>query len=124
MQRAGALPTGSSSEKSIALIMENKIVGLFPEGKCSVDGKLGEFKRGVALLGYRTGRPIVPCAIIGAFKVLPWKAKFPKLFLPIKFKIGKPVYLLKEHEELIDDIQLQEGTFKIRNAIKEMLDAG
>lgn len=117
------LPSGSSSEKAVALLTENKIVGLFPEGGVSRDGKLREFRRGVALLAFKTGRPIVPCAILGTYAALPKGAKFTK-FLPIKVKIGKPIYLLKEFQELIDDINLQNGIFKVRNSIQEMTYAG
>ena len=114
------LPTGGSSEKAIYLLQNNKNLGLFPEGTRSFDGKLREFRRGAALFAMKTGRPIVPCAILGAYEAFPRTAKFPK-FRPIKVKIGKPQYLLKEFEEVIDDIALQEGIFRIRNTIKEML---
>lgn len=48
---------------------------------------------------------------------------FPE-FHPVKVRIGKPKYLLKEHGDVIEDIRLQEGVHKIRNAVKEMLYAG
>lgn len=118
------LPSGSSSEKAIQLLTKNKNVGLFPEGGLSRDGKLREFRRGATLLALKTGRPIVPCAVLGTYEALPRGAVFPKLFLPIKVKIGKPKYLLKEFEDTIDDILLQEGIFKIRNTIQEMIYAG
>lgn len=122
LERLEVLPTGASSEKAIEFLMKNRVVGLFPEGGCSRDGKLREFRRGVALLALKTGRPIVPCAILGAYQALPVEAKFPK-FVPIKVRVGKPVYLLREFDEVVDDAYLQEGLFKIRNAIKEMIDA-
>lgn len=118
-----ALPSGSASEKAIGLLDRNKNVGLFPEGGVSRDGKLRGFRRGVALLAFKTGRPVVPCAVFGTYDSLPFGAKFPKPG-PLKLKIGKPVYLLKEFEEVIDELALQEGLFRIRNSIKEMLDAG
>ncbi|MCX5715498.1 MAG: lysophospholipid acyltransferase family protein [Candidatus Omnitrophica bacterium] len=114
------LPVGNASEKLVYLLNRNRIVGLFPEGTRTHDGKLREFKRGAALLSYRTGRPIVPCAIMGAQDALPVKAKFPK-FVPLKIKIGRPQYLLKEYDDQVDDVYLQEGTLQIQNAIKEML---
>lgn len=117
------LPCGSASQKAINLIMNNKNVGLFPEGGVSRDGKLKEFRRGAALLAHKTGRPIVPCAILGTYGSLPFGARFPK-FRPLKLKIGKPIFLTKEFDEIIDDLYLQEGTFRLRNAIKEMLNAG
>ncbi|NQU73193.1 MAG: 1-acyl-sn-glycerol-3-phosphate acyltransferase [Candidatus Omnitrophica bacterium] len=118
----GAMPDGKSSENLIRLLTNNKIVGLFPEGIRTHDGKLNEFRRGAALLALRTGRPIVPCAILGAYEAFPRSAKFPKP-RPIKIKIGKPQYLLKEFEDVVDDIRLQEGTFKIRSAIEGMMHA-
>ncbi|OQX53941.1 MAG: hypothetical protein B5M48_02145 [Candidatus Omnitrophica bacterium 4484_213] len=124
LRRTESLPTGSSSEKAIYLLTKNKNVGLFPEGTRSFDGRLREFRRGVALLGIKTGRPIVPCAILGTYEALPRGAKFPKLFRSLKLKIGKPIYLLKEFEDIIDDIYLQEGTLKIRRTIAEMIDEG
>lgn len=118
------LPSGSSSEKAVNLLLKNRNVGLFPEGGVSRDGKLQEFRRGAALLALKTGRPILPCAIFGTFEALPFKAKFPKLFTKIKVVLGKPKYFLKEFDEVIDDIYLQEGIFKIRNTIQEMRNAG
>lgn len=120
---ASAIPSGNSSEKAVNLLLKGKNVGLFPEGGVSRDGKLREFKRGVALLAMKTGRPIVPCAIFGAYEALPRQAKFPK-FVPTKVKIGKPIYILKEFSDVIEDILLQEGLFKVRNAVKEMINAG
>jgi len=123
LKKLEALPAGKASEKAVEYLMKNKIVGLFPEGGCSHDGVLKDFRRGVALLAIKTGRPIIPCAILGTHAALPIKARFPK-FLPIKVKIGKPVYLLKEFQNVIDDIHLQEGILRIRNKIQEMLYAG
>lgn len=124
MYGTDALPIGNASEKLTYLLMKNKIVGLFPEGTRTQDGKLRDFRRGAALLSIKTGRPIVPCAILGAYEAYPIKAKFPRLFSKITVKIGKPQYLLKEYDELIDDIYLQEGIFRVRNEIKEMMYAG
>lgn len=123
LRRVEAFPSGQSSEEAVELLTKNKNIGLFPEGGISRDGTLREFRRGTALLAIKTARPLVPCAILGAHEALPRKAKFPK-FVPIKVKIGEPVYLLKDFEEEVDDIHMQEGIFKVRNKIKEMLDAG
>lgn len=117
------IPSGNSSERALNLLRKNKVVGLFPEGGLTRDGRLREFRRGAALLAYRTGKPVVPCAIIGTYEALPFNAKVPKLF-PVKVKIGKPIILLKEFEEMIDDIFLQEGIFRIKKTIKEMINAG
>lgn len=122
MSISKTMPTGNASERAAGLLIKNLNVGLFPEGTRSHDGNLKEFRRGAALLALKTGRPILPCAIFGAYEALPRQAKLPK-FKRISIKIGKPVYLLKEFTDIIDDVRLQEGTFKIKNAVKELLNA-
>ena len=123
LQLIEALPVGSASTKAFFLLVKNKNVGLFPEGGLSHDGKLREFRRGVALLALKSGRPIVPCAVLGAYEALPKSARFPRL-VPIKLKIGKPIFLMKEFDDILEDVNLQNGIFKVRNTIKEMLNAG
>jgi 1-acyl-sn-glycerol-3-phosphate acyltransferase len=119
-----ALPSGDgSSERALKFLLRNEVVGLFPEGGRSLDGKLKEFRRGAAVLAVKTGRPILPCAIIGAYEALPRGALLPRL-CRIKVKIGKPIYLLKQFEEVVDDIDLQDGMLRVKNVIKEMLNAG
>jgi len=122
IKKMGALPKGNASQQAMRILNEGHNIGIFPEGMRTRDGALNEFKRGAALLAVKSGRPILPCAIIGAFQAYPRGARFPRPY-PLKVKIGKPVYLLKESDEVIDDIALQEGMFRVRNSIKEMLDA-
>jgi len=81
LKKVDTLPSGGSSKRAIYLLEHNKNVGLFPEGTRTHDGRLREFKRGAALLALATGRPILPCAIIGAYEAFPRKARFPK-FVP------------------------------------------
>lgn len=51
---------------------------IFPEGGRSHDGNLGEFKEGAAYIAIRAGAPIVPVALIGTQKVLPFGSGTPK----------------------------------------------
>lgn len=121
LKKTNTFALGNASEQAFFLLEKGKNVGLFPEGKRSPDNTLGEFKTGAALLAVKTGRPIVPCAILGAFCAYPAGAKFPKLFTPIKVRIGKPVYILRHFDDIIDDTYLQEGMLRVRGQIKEML---
>jgi 1-acyl-sn-glycerol-3-phosphate acyltransferase len=123
LRMADAVPSGSSSARALALLHGNNVVGLFPEGGVSRDGKLKEFRRGAALLALKTGRPIVPCAVLGTFEALPFGKRFPKP-VTLKVRVGKPIYLLKEFDELIDDVQLQQGVLRLRTEVKRLIDAG
>ncbi|HHV51485.1 MAG TPA: lysophospholipid acyltransferase family protein [Candidatus Avimonas sp.] len=45
------------------LVNEGKLMGIFPEGTRSKDGKLGRGKSGAALIASRTGASVLPVAI-------------------------------------------------------------
>ena len=116
-----SIPTRGSARKVISLLEKNKVVGLFPEGGCSRDGRLKRFRKGAAFAALKTGRPVVPCAIFGTFESYPIGAKFPKIFRRIRIKIGKPLYFLKEFDPIVDDVLLQGSTQKIRKSIEGLL---
>lgn len=73
--------------KAIAILQEGGMLGLFPEGTRSKDGKLGQAESGLAMIAIRAGVPIVPAAIIGTNKV------FQAPFFP-RFRVifGEPIY--------------------------------
>ena len=50
---------------------------IFPEGGRSHDGTLGAFKEGAGYIAIRAGVPIVPIALIGTNKVLPFGSGTP-----------------------------------------------
>lgn len=80
----GAIPlpdNGSAAgaiKLALAAVERGEVVAIFPEGRVSYDGKLQEGQAGVALLMQRSGVPVVPTAILGAYGVLPRHAGFPR----------------------------------------------
>lgn len=117
---SGAISTKGASSRAIKLLLKGKNIGIFPEGRLTRTGSLGKFRRGCALLALKTARPVVPCGIIGTYKALPIGKKFPR-FCHLKVKIGKPIYLLKEFSEKIDDFSLYEKTARIRREIEKLI---
>lgn len=79
-----------SIEVSLESIKQNISVILYPEGHRSKSGNLQPFKRGAFLLASRSGKPIVPVAIIGSDEIIP-KRSFHFNRTLIKVVIGKPV---------------------------------
>lgn len=73
LYKIGAFPverTGSDLSalgKAGELLMEEKIVGVFPEGRRSLDGKLLPFKPGVVMLALNSRAPIIPVYISGKY---------------------------------------------------------
>jgi 1-acyl-sn-glycerol-3-phosphate acyltransferase len=97
-----------------------KSIIFFPEGTRSVNGELGRFKRGISMVILRSGRRVIPTAIIGSRGYLP---KSSILSNPenrdIEFRFGKPLEfpkVEKEDRELSKDI-----LEKIRTEVSKLL---
>ena len=83
-------------KKAINILREEKVLGIFPEGRRSSNGELQELKLGTIKIAMKTGVPILPVGIIGTHKIYPRGIKFPILFKhKIIVKYGAPQYLDK-----------------------------
>lgn len=77
IRRVGAFPVmrGTADrralKRAIELLNEGRVVGLFPEGTRSPDGKLRCPEPGVGLIVLKSGAPVVPAAVSGTNRVLP-----------------------------------------------------
>lgn len=64
---------------ALAELSAGRCVLIFPEGTRTRDGAVHEFKAGAALLIRRSGAPVVPVAMEGAFDIWKIGTSFPKL---------------------------------------------
>ena len=78
-------------ESARKALQEGLILGMFPEGGRSHDGKLGKGKPGSAVIASKTDVPLLPVGIAGTDKVhgISWLWKRPRIVV----KIGKPFKL-------------------------------
>jgi 1-acyl-sn-glycerol-3-phosphate acyltransferase len=99
---------GSESLRlSLKRLEEGFLVGVFPEGTRTRDGRLGALKPGFVALVRRASVPVVPVAISGAFQALPRGAFFlrPR---PVRVVFGRPLMPedLKDYEARGRETQL------------------
>ena len=87
---SGARDYAVSLANHIALLRKGKSVCIFPEGRVSKDGSIGEPRGGVAYMAQVTHRPIIPVTISGAYNlgVIGFFAKRPH----ITIHFGKPCF--------------------------------
>lgn len=77
-------------EVSVRLLEEGRALLLFPEGTRSRDGRLQPLRRGIVLLARRTGAPVVPVLVTGAFALWPRTRRLPRLG-PVEIRFGEPL---------------------------------
>lgn len=97
-----------------------KSIIFFPEGTRSESGELGKFKRGISMVILKSGRKVVPTAIMGSRGFLP---KSSVLSNPghrdIGFRFGKPLEfpkVEKEDRELSMDV-----VARVRSEVSKLL---
>lgn len=108
----------SSIKKSIDLLKNNHILGIFPEGTRSSNGNLLELNSGVVKIALKANVPIVPVGLNGTFEIYPPGAKLPKIFKKqfIYITFGRPIYLDSSRQK---DVEYIRGILsKIKNEIK------
>ncbi|HYU57855.1 MAG TPA: lysophospholipid acyltransferase family protein [Actinomycetota bacterium] len=96
---AGVIPVrrdgGSSSEAAllagIRALNDGAVVGIYPEGTRSPDGRLYRGKTGVARMALEAQVPVIPIAVFGTVEVMPIDRKFPRLRGPVSVHFGKPL---------------------------------
>jgi 1-acyl-sn-glycerol-3-phosphate acyltransferase len=60
------------------VLKRGEVVGIFPEGRVSDDGRIQRFHSGVARSAARSGAPVLPLGIRGGFDSLPRHRRIPK----------------------------------------------
>jgi len=88
--RQGGDAGEASLRKGAEILQHGQLLGIYPEGTRSPDGRLYRGKTGPVRLALRTGVPVVPVAMIGTFEVLPPKARVPKL-VGVGVRFGRPL---------------------------------
>ena len=95
-RRLGVVPIrdGAIELSAIRQLLEDldrgEIVGVFPEGRITVDGALLPAQPGIVSIAARAGAPIVPVGVRGAFEAFPRHARIPRP-RPASVAYGEPL---------------------------------
>lgn len=80
----------SALDAGSAVIGRGDVLGIYPEGTRSPDGRVYRGKTGMARLAMSTGAPVVPVAMIDSRKANPIGTWVPRP-VKVKIRIGKPI---------------------------------
>jgi 1-acyl-sn-glycerol-3-phosphate acyltransferase len=120
VDRAG----GAASERALAtglrVLAQGKLLGIYPEGTRTPDGRLYRGKTGVARLAMESGAPVVPCAMFGTFDLMPSGRILPRLRFRPGVKFGKPLDFARYAGLESDRLVLRAVTDEIMYALMEL----
>lgn len=90
MDRSGGAASANSLGAGEKALLDGQLLGIYPEGTRSPDGRLYRGKVGVAKLALSTGVPVIPVAMIGTDKVQPIGKTVPNI-RRVGMIIGEPL---------------------------------
>ncbi len=79
MDRSGGAASAMSLDAGMDVLTGGGLLGIYPEGTRSPDGRLYRGKVGVARLALQAGVPVIPVAMIGTDKVQPIGKRMPNI---------------------------------------------
>ncbi|MGH3613516.1 MAG: lysophospholipid acyltransferase family protein [Pseudonocardia sp.] len=77
-------------ETGVRLLREETLLGIYPEGTRSPDGRLYKGKTGVARMALEAGVPVIPVAMFGTDRVNPIGSKLWRPY-HVHIKLGEPL---------------------------------
>ncbi len=102
VDRSGGRAGESALRSGLKVLRAGELLGIYPEGTRSPDGRLYRGKPGgLARVALATGAPVIPVAMIGTDKAQPTGKMVPKI-MRIGVRIGKPLDFSR-YEGMEDD---------------------
>ncbi|MEU0053216.1 lysophospholipid acyltransferase family protein [Streptomyces sp. NPDC006184] len=90
VDRSGKEAGRTAIREGLGVLGRGELLGVYPEGTRSHDGRLYKGKVGVAVMALRAGVPVVPCAMIGTFEAQPPGRVVPRI-RPVTIRFGRPL---------------------------------
>ncbi|WP_017622304.1 lysophospholipid acyltransferase family protein [Nocardiopsis chromatogenes] len=91
IDRSGGKASEGALRTGLRVLKQGKLLGIYPEGTRSPDGRLYRGRTGVARLALESRAPVVPMAMINVDKIMPPGRTVPKLGIRPKVVFGEPL---------------------------------
>ncbi|MFI9831368.1 lysophospholipid acyltransferase family protein [Streptomyces sp. NPDC051913] len=90
VDRTGKEAGQAAIREGLGVLAKDELLGIYPEGTRSHDGRLYKGKVGVAVMALKAGVPVIPCAMIGTFEAQPPGKVIPNIH-PVVIRFGEPL---------------------------------
>ncbi|WP_434587815.1 lysophospholipid acyltransferase family protein [Streptomyces sp. A5-4] len=90
VDRSGKEAGKNAIREGLGVLSKGELLGIYPEGTRSHDGRLYKGKVGVAAMAIKGQVPVVPCAMVGTFEIQPPGQKVPRI-KRVTVRFGEPM---------------------------------
>jgi 1-acyl-sn-glycerol-3-phosphate acyltransferase len=90
IDRSGGSASEAALQTGLRVLGGGKLLGIYPEGTRSPDGRLYRGKTGVARMALEGGVKVIPVAMIDTEKIQPIGSKIPRV-MRVEIRIGAPL---------------------------------
>lgn len=124
-KRWGAIPLQRGAgdqealDRSVQVLREGGLFGIYPEGTRSLDGDLHRGRTGVARIALGGKAPIIPAAMMGTFEAMPKGKNLPRL-KKLEVRIGPPIDVSPYYGQDDDRAVLRHITDEVMRAIQRL----
>ena len=91
IDRSGGAASERALRTGLRVLAAGELLGIYPEGTRTPDGRLYRGKTGVARLALEARAPVIPTAMIGGFEFQPPGKLAPRLAIRPGVRFGKPL---------------------------------
>ncbi|MEU9705339.1 lysophospholipid acyltransferase family protein [Streptomyces sp. NPDC047981] len=90
VDRSGKEAGQAAIREGLGVLAKGELLGIYPEGTRSHDGRLYKGKVGVAVMAITAGVPVIPCAMVGTFEIQPPGKVVPRI-KRVTVRFGAPL---------------------------------
>jgi 1-acyl-sn-glycerol-3-phosphate acyltransferase len=120
VDRSGGAASERALRTGLRVLASGHVLGIYPEGTRTPDGRLYRGKTGVARLALEARAPVVPCAMVGTYEFQPPGKIAPRLHIRPGVRFGKPLDFSRYYGLEEDRIVLRAITDEIMYAVMKL----
>jgi 1-acyl-sn-glycerol-3-phosphate acyltransferase len=120
IKREGGSAADRALQSAREVLDRGGVLGIYPEGTRSPDGRLYKGHTGVARLALQTRAPVVAVAMIGTRQIQPIGQVVPRLFMPVTIRFSQPMTFDRYGERAGDPTVLRQITDEVMFELREL----
>jgi 1-acyl-sn-glycerol-3-phosphate acyltransferase len=126
-RRIGSIPVNlerpdpGAIKRTLRALEQGAVIGIFPEGPFSREGRLVSGQPGVAMIALRAGVPVVPAAISGTYEALAGRRFYIPRSRRLTVRFGQPLHFHQTRRRRVSHADREEITRRIMSHIAALL---